>query len=959
MTSSFSASVYAKTPNVTVVDNRGLTVRELAWRRTAADSLTELLITRHHYSAGGHLTESMDPRLGAARQHDPSVKANFTWRHDLTGNALHTDSVDAGTSLSLHDIEGRPLREVSGNSVTRRYGYEASTLPGRLLYVAEQLPGEEEQILERLIWADPTEQDANLVGTAKWHYDTAGLGETKAISLTSAALYSTRRLLTDGTDPDWSGDSQSAWQATLGPETYAVQSVHDATGNLIIQTDAGGHAQRLAYDIAGQLKHSHLTLQGGQERTVVRALDYSAAGQKLREEHGNGVVTEYCYEPETQRLLSIRTVRPEGGKETVLQDLRYTYDPVGNVLNVRNDAEKKSFFWRNQKVEPKNTYTYDSLYQLVKATGRELANIGKQSITLPKAQVPLPDDTVYAAYTRSYTYDTSGNLTRIRHDAPASSSSPYALGITVSSRSNRAVMQDLTDNPDEVEALFDAAGNQRYLQKGQPLTWNGRNELRQVIQIQRETEQNSDREWYRYGSGSSRVLKVSEVGNRQQRVVYLPGLEQRTTLTNGKVSEDLQVITVGEAGRAQVRVLHWQSGKPDGVANDQLRYSYDNLIGSSQLELGPAGAIINKEEYYPYGGTAVWAARSTVEADYKTIRYSGKERDATGLYYYGYRYYQPWVARWLKPDPTGTVDGLNVYRMVRGNPVTMNDRDGSVSSFESISRRVVYGYSQARPALMSQAIEEGVHFMTIDEFNECIGLPQTITLEKYFEIKTQLSRGAGAPFDEHKIKTHASRYRDAAENKKLVIDELDNIAISQQRSDTNEWWEYMAKNNNKLDVQKKLIKRIEKDQKSSWFKKNHALHSFILKNSEPENSITGEEQKKLLVKFAHASDTASLSKEMTDKEKKWIEDIVTKTFFRQTSQLGMDWFIDMGINDFVFANKDYYGSPLNMADVQAKPWIKKERRRGESSEVAEPITYSEIRHANKRGYFKSGKIKWV
>lgn len=141
-------------------------------------------------------------------------------------------------------------------------------------------------------------------------------------------------------------------------------------------------------------------------------------------------------------------------------------------------------------------------------------------------------------------------------------------------------------------------------------------------------------------------------------------------------TESLQVITVGEAGRAQVRVLHWENGRPEGTGNEHVRYSYDNLTGSSGLELDGDGNTISMEEYYPYGGTAVWAARSAMEADYKTVRYSGKERDATGLYYYGYRYYQPWVGRWLSADPAGTVDGLNLYRMVRNNPVTLHDPDG-------------------------------------------------------------------------------------------------------------------------------------------------------------------------------------------------------------------------------------------------------------------------------------------
>ncbi|HFK5814512.1 TPA: RHS repeat-associated core domain-containing protein, partial [Enterobacter ludwigii] len=158
--------------------------------------------------------------------------------------------------------------------------------------------------------------------------------------------------------------------------------------------------------------------------------------------------------------------------------------------------------------------------------------------------------------------------------------------------------------------------------------------------------------------------------------VYLPGLELRSTHRGDAETERLQVMTAGEAGRAQVRVLHWTSGRPDGISNDQVRYSHDNLTGSSGLEVDGDGRVISMEEYYPYGGTAVWTARSAAEADYRTVRHSGKERDATGLYYYGYRYCQPWSGRWLSADPAGTVDGLNLFRMCRNNPVTLKDSDG-------------------------------------------------------------------------------------------------------------------------------------------------------------------------------------------------------------------------------------------------------------------------------------------
>ncbi|WP_247715898.1 RHS repeat-associated core domain-containing protein, partial [Morganella morganii] len=71
--------------------------------------------------------------------------------------------------------------------------------------------------------------------------------------------------------------------------------------------------------------------------------------------------------------------------------------------------------------------------------------------------------------------------------------------------------------------------------------------------------------------------------------------------------------------------------------------------------------LLSQEEYYPFGGTEVLVADADSGIDYKTHRYTGKERDATGLYYYRYRYYQPWAGRRLSSDTAGTGDGTNLY----------------------------------------------------------------------------------------------------------------------------------------------------------------------------------------------------------------------------------------------------------------------------------------------------------
>ncbi|QXO71224.1 RHS repeat protein [Morganella morganii] len=722
-----NTSLFSKTPAVTVLNNRGQTILNIAYHRhPESPDITTERITRHQYDARGFLTQSADPRLAEAGL------ANFTYRTDLRGGVLRTQGADNGITVSLNDVAGRPFIAVNNigtadngtddrrQAVTRTWQYEDASLAGRPLSITEQTNGGAACITERFVYAGNTdaEKALNLAGQLISHYDTAGLEQTNSIALTGVPLSVTRRLLknADNSDTmaDWQGENVPVWNNLLDNDARTTLTTADTTGSILTTTDAQGNMQRMAYDVAGLLSGSWLTLKGGTEKVIVASLTYSAAGQKLREEHGNGVITTYSYEPETQRLNGIKTERPAGHAAglKILQDLRYEYDPVGNVLKVTNDAEETRF-WRNQKVVPENTYAYDSLYQLISATGREMANAGQQGSGLPPLTVPLPaDSSAYTNYTRRYTYDTAGNLTQISHRAPAANNS-YTTKITISNRSNRGVLSTLTENPADVDALFTNGGQQKQLQPGQRLDWTPRNKLLKVTPVVRNGDAD-DSEIYRYDADSRRILKVSRQktgsSTQTQRVQYLPGLELRTIKAGDTQTESLQVIIAGDTG--QIRLLHRENG------DDQMRWSYSNLIGSSGLELDGKGNIISMEEYYPYGGTAVWTARSVAEAEYKTVRYSGKERDATGLYYYGYRYYQPWAGRWLSADPAGTMDGLNLFRMVRNNPLRFFDTNGLAPTEEKSQQAIGRTYIKEAKYLAAEQLSAAEKFLNNTSNND-------------------------------------------------------------------------------------------------------------------------------------------------------------------------------------------------------------------------------------------------
>ncbi len=122
-----------------------------------------------------------------------------------------------------------------------------------------------------------------------------------------------------------------------------------------------------------------------------------------------------------------------------------------------------------------------------------------------------------------------------------------------------------------------------------------------------------------------------------------------TTVSNSKPS---QTFCLNYDSNGNVVLL------TDLKGQESARYSYD-AFGQTLLA---NGAMAQKNKY----------------------RFSTKPVEiASGLCFYGYRYYSPELGRWLNRDPIGERGGLNLYGMLKNNSIRYTDRLGLICEAEA------------------------------------------------------------------------------------------------------------------------------------------------------------------------------------------------------------------------------------------------------------------------------------
>ena len=150
-------------------------------------------------------------------------------------------------------------------------------------------------------------------------------------------------------------------------------------------------------------------------------------------------------------------MQTQKGSTKDLQNLSYTYDPIGNITHIQDNANNQNImFLRNVTAKPTSDYRYDPMYRLIFASGREhlgqLANGGLRppeptsSSDEPRVNLFHPNDWGgMKRYEENYNYDGVGNIRSLVH----SSTEPSAPGWT------RAYTYDDINKNNRLSSTFD------------------------------------------------------------------------------------------------------------------------------------------------------------------------------------------------------------------------------------------------------------------------------------------------------------------------------------------------------------------------------------------------------------------------------------------------------------------------------------------------------------------------
>ncbi len=562
-----------------------------------------------------------------------------TFSYDSNGNMVNLTGTDGNSASLAYNTAGQPVSSTDPLGNTTQLSYSGPDLSGITDPLSHQLT----------IFTDSAGRVAEMGNSLNANVQFAWSPSNQITSVTdplggvTSAVYDANGNLMSLTDPKntqtptkFLRDTMDRLQSRTDPLTNSDSRAYDSGGNLIQFIDRRGKITTYQHDGLNRLTFVGFGTQSGPtyESTISYTWD---AGNRLTQVSDSIAGTTTIGYDDFNRVDSVTS--PQGS-------VSYTYDAIGRrqTMTVAGQATVN--------------YSYDAGDRVTQITqGSSTVQIGydadgrRTSLTLPNNIVASyaydgASELIGITYTQAgsaigdlaYTYDSIGHRTTVSGSL-AHTNLPQPIANAVYNADNQLTQWGTT------AVTYDANGN--VINDGtHAYTWDGRNHLVAV------------------DNGGSASFSYDPFGRRISKTVY--GLNTGYLYNGANVVQELSGSSPSAnllSGGVDEVFARTDSSGTDSFLRDGL--------GSTLALTDSAGTIQQSYAYDPYGGTSTTGNSST-----NSYQFTGRETDATGLYYLRARYYNPAFGRFMSEDPIGFAGGNNIYAYVGDDPLDLLDPSG-------------------------------------------------------------------------------------------------------------------------------------------------------------------------------------------------------------------------------------------------------------------------------------------
>jgi RHS repeat-associated protein len=602
-------------------------------------------LTNHTDQLGKLTRYTLDAALRKTGETTPNNET-VTYTHNAAGNVLTLADHRGKTTIWTYDTEGRMLtKKYHGQTFANlEYTYNANS-----------------QVATRKFWSS-----ASVNRQTSYGYDDVG-------NLTSVTYPVGTSSVTFG----YNGRNQLS---SMADSVFGTTTFDYTAAGLLSYEQPPWTSSRVTYGYNNALLRSQLTLQQP-NLSWVQNYGYNSSRRltSLTATSISGTPFAYTYLGASRRVSQITF--PNNGKVVNSYDTlaRLTATRLRRQDNV--DLNKHEYVYNNRHERTKHTrfdnsyvdFGYDNLGQLTGALG------------YLSGGSPIANEQI------AYTYDGGWNMT-------ARTQNGAATTYTISDRNQATAISGLGS------ATFDINGNltNRVYDATGPKTYNYfYDDENRLVEARTDTSSTPTASRWRsiwvYDGLSRARIKTDYTWSGSawavagetrylydgRRVIQERNSSNTPTVTYTR-GPDLSGSLEGAGGIGGL--LARSHGYSAGTWSGHNYYHADGG-GNITALLDNHATIAATSATYRYDPYGRLLASDGGMAAANIYRFSSKEvHPSSGLYYYGFRFYDPALQRWLNRDPLGETGGINLYEFVGNSPANYLDPLGlEVPAMDSVN----------------------------------------------------------------------------------------------------------------------------------------------------------------------------------------------------------------------------------------------------------------------------------